>query len=75
MWLIDDDLDADFAASLERTPAAVVVWSPSEAVPRLALARVTAVVLRRYRREARFGRIEVWRRRGPFLTGGGSAFP
>jgi len=64
MWLIDIDLDAPFALALERTPDSVVVWSPAEinANPRLKLERVTAVIRRRYRPEARFGPIEVWRR-------------
>jgi hypothetical protein len=66
MWLVDLDLDAPFAAALERAEDAVVVWAPEEVVPqpRLQLPRVTAVIRRLYRREARFGNIEVWRRQG-----------
>jgi hypothetical protein len=64
MVLIDVDLDAEFAAALEGTPDSVVVWSPGEDPdpPRLKLDRVTAVIRRCYRPEARFGGIEVWRR-------------
>jgi hypothetical protein len=63
MWSTNFDLDADFADALEQTPEAIVVWSPSEAAePRLALERVTTVVLRHYHREVRFGNFEVWRR-------------
>ena len=64
MWLIDLDLDAPFAEALEATPNSVVVWSPGEVdiQPRLKLERVTAVIRRHYRPEARFGPIEVWRR-------------
>jgi len=64
MWLIDLDLDIPFAESLERTPDSVVVWSPAEidVQPRLKLERVTSVIRRYYRPEARFGPIEVWRR-------------
>ena len=64
MWLIDIDLDIPFAESLEQTPDSVVVWSPQEArtLTRLRLERVTEVILRHYRPEARFGPIEIWRR-------------
>ena len=64
MWLIDLDLDIPFAEALERTPDSVVVWSPAEidTQPRLKLERVTSVIRRYYRPEARFGPIEVWRR-------------
>ena len=64
MWLIDFDLDIPFAESLERTPDSVVVWSPAEIdiEPRLKLERLTSVIRRYYRLEARFGPIEVWRR-------------
>ena len=64
MWLIDLDLDIPFAEALERTPDSVVVWSPAEidTQPRLRLERVTSVIRRYYRPEARFGPIEVWRR-------------
>ncbi len=64
MWLIDIDLDGPFAEALENTPDSVVVWSPDEGdrQPRLRLERVSAVIRRCYRFDARFGAIEVWRR-------------
>ena len=64
MWLIDLDLDVPFAEALEQSHDSVVVWSPAEigAEPRLKLERVTSVIRRHYRPEARFGPIEVWRR-------------
>jgi hypothetical protein len=64
MWLIDVDLDIPFAEALEKTPDSVVVWSSAEIdmEPRLKLERVTSVIRRYYRPEARFGPIEVWRR-------------
>jgi hypothetical protein len=62
MVVVDVDLDAEFAASLESSPQTVVVWVPDESEPRLELKRLTAVVQRYYVPEAKFGRIEVWRR-------------
>lgn len=64
-WLswVAIDLDGRFATALERTPGAVVVWSPRSQDPRrLRLDRVEAVIRQHYRFEARFGDIEVWRR-------------
>jgi hypothetical protein len=72
MCLIDIDLDAVFARALEETPDSVVVWSPAEdrsADPRLRLERVTAVIRRSYRPDARFGPIEVWRRSPEAMIG------
>ncbi len=64
MWMIDEDLDDVFAAALERSTDAVVVWVPDEVgvEPRMQLDRVSAAVRAHYRFESRFGRIEVWRR-------------
>jgi hypothetical protein len=71
MWVIDMDLDAQFAESLVRTPNSIAVWSPDETKvdPRLSLPRLRAVIRQFYRPEARFGSIEVWRR-----LGGGEEF-
>ncbi len=63
MVLVHENLDAEFADSLERTPDAVVVWVPGDIETSLPLERVEAVVRRDYRLDAKFGRIEVWRRR------------
>jgi hypothetical protein len=64
MWLVDLDLEPEFAAALGRESDCVVVWSPGEfAMPsQLRLDRLADVIRRDFRPEARFGRIEVWRR-------------
>ncbi len=64
MWLVHIDLEPEFAAALERLTDVVVVWAPSthELPSRLRFARLAAVIRKHYRPEARFGRIEVWRR-------------
>jgi hypothetical protein len=63
MYLVDIDLDSEFARELEATPNSVVVWSPDElGAPRLELPHLRACIRRLYRPEARFGPIEVWRR-------------
>jgi hypothetical protein len=82
MWLVRDDLDAAFAADLERAPDSVVVWVPDEpgVDPRIRLDRLTTVIRRDYRPAARFGVFEVWRRKassrlssqGMLATGPGS---
>jgi hypothetical protein len=66
MWLVAIDLDPEFASSLEEADDSVVVWSPEEHERRsqLRLDRLAAVIRKHYRPEARFGRIEVWRRAG-----------
>lgn len=53
-----------FADRLEREARSVVVWVPGEVGPNpgFATAELEVVVRRRYRFEARFGAIEVWRR-------------
>jgi hypothetical protein len=65
MMFVNMNLDAQFARALERSPDAVVVWTPRTrtADPRLKLDRVAAVIRRDFRPEARFGELEVWRRR------------
>src|SRR5262249_19836598 len=64
MILVDLDLDQEFAAALERATDSVVVWSPNqpELPARLRLRRLTEVIRNRYRLDAQFGRIEIWRR-------------
>ncbi len=64
MWLVAIDLEPEFADALERSTDVVIVWAPSshERPSQLSLARLAAVIRKHYRPEARFGRIEVWRR-------------
>jgi hypothetical protein len=64
MLLVAVDLEPEFASALERANDCVVVWSPEEyRLPsRLRLRRLASVIRARYRPEARFGHIEVWRR-------------
>ncbi|MEO6809176.1 MAG: hypothetical protein ABI353_08685 [Isosphaeraceae bacterium] len=64
MWFVRMDIDPEFAEALERENDAVVVWVPDETgiVPRMRYPRVVEVVRRRFRPEAKFGPIEVWRR-------------
>jgi hypothetical protein len=66
MWLIDEDLDAQFAHELQEAGFdSIVVWSREEidSQPRLPLKRLTKVILTEYMPEARFGQVEVWRRK------------
>lgn len=66
MWMIREDLDGRFADELRGAgPDSVVVWVPAEedAQPRLPLKRLTRVIRDEYEFEARFGRMEVWRRK------------
>jgi hypothetical protein len=65
-----DDQEA-FAESLARADDSVVVWAPGEPGfdPDFSIARIEAVVRRLYRPEARFGVIEVWRRRDDARSG------
>ena len=69
LWFrwVGRDLEPEFARSLEAPTSTVVVWVPAETgmLPRLNLPRLDEVVRRLYRLEARFGVMEVWRRRGP----------
>ncbi len=58
--------EADFAARLEAADDSVVVWIPDEVGldPRFRIDLLKDAIRRLYRFEARFGRIEVWRRAG-----------
>ncbi len=55
-----------FVESLEKANDSVVVWSPGEVGPDplFQAPRIEAAIRRLYQLEARFGAIEVWRRRG-----------
>ena len=56
-----------FATRLEQTPRSVVVWSPAEYgdASRFRIDALSPVIRREYEPEARFGTIEVWRRKKP----------
>jgi hypothetical protein len=63
-WAVDPTIEARFAEALEETPDSVVVWTPGEVGPvAMDLDRLAPAIRRLYRPEARFGPIEVWRRR------------
>ncbi|WP_165069056.1 hypothetical protein [Paludisphaera rhizosphaerae] len=57
-------LEAPFAEALEKADDAVVVWTPGvNPEPRVRLPGLEAIVRSRYEPEARFGKIEIWRRK------------
>jgi hypothetical protein len=51
-----------FAAALERAGNSVVVWDPSESRMR-SRPRLVSTVLREYTPQARYGNIEIWRKK------------
>ena len=67
LWMRPNDLEMEefLAKTLERTPDSVVVWEPDgDGIdPRMALKKIGRVVRKRYEVVARFGRLEVLRRR------------
>ena len=65
LWRTDPDDEPAFVAALERSPDSVVVWAPDEPIgpDNPALPRLVPAVRRLYTPEARFGVIEIWRRR------------
>lgn len=66
LWRTDPDDEPAFVEALERTPDSVVVWAPDEPIgpDNPALPRLIPAVRKLYRPEARFGVIEIWRRKG-----------
>jgi hypothetical protein len=66
-WLrmVNRDDESRFARALEREPDSVVVWSPGEAGPdpSFRIDRIESTIRRLYEPDARFGVIEVWRRK------------
>jgi len=77
MWLVRMDLDEEFARQLGAAgPDSVVVWEPGvkDVDPRLLLPKLIEAVRRDYAPEARFGTLEVWRRKPP-ATGAVSGTP
>jgi hypothetical protein len=66
LWTIDPEIEPEFAQDLAKAPSgSVVVWDPDRPsfTPDLDLTKVGEVVRRQYRPEARFGAIEIWRKR------------
>jgi hypothetical protein len=69
---VNPGLEAEFAATLDRSPDSVVVWIPSDpgVDPKFRFGRIMEVVRGQYQPEVRFGAIEVWRRKpGPRPSG------
>lgn len=66
-WLrmVTRDDEERFAKSLEAEPDSVVVWSPGEPGPdpTFRIDRIESTIRRLYEPDARFGVIEVWRRK------------
>jgi hypothetical protein len=66
-WLswVQIDLDPEFAQDLLNSTDAVVVWEPrqDEVDPAMRLERVIAVIRAYFEPEARFGKVEIWRRK------------
>jgi hypothetical protein len=62
---VDRGLEHRFVQALEETPDAVVVWAPDESSYSAAFKfdQLTDAVEQLYEREARFGIIEVWRKK------------
>jgi hypothetical protein len=67
-WLrmVDPRDEPAFVESLESSTDSVVLWSPGEPGPdpKFQIPQIEAAIRRLYQFEARFGAIEVWRRRG-----------
>lgn len=74
LWSVNPEREVRFVEALSKAPAgSVVVWSPGEPIfdARLRLDRLVAEVRRGFRPEARFGSIEVWRKKSLENVGGG----
>lgn len=65
LYTVRNSDEGRFAESLEQTPDSVVVWSPPEErlEPNFRLDHMIPVIRRLYEPAARFGDIEVWRRK------------
>lgn len=77
LYMVKHDDEAKFARALEETPDSVVVWAPSEqAIERnFTLELLRPVIVHHYEPAARFGDIEVWRRKAPRREAEGSPQP
>jgi hypothetical protein len=67
LWMANPGHEAHFAQALEGEPDSVVVWSPGEAGPdpSFKIELIESAIRRLYEPDARFGSIEVWRRKAP----------
>jgi hypothetical protein len=76
-WLrmVNPDDQARFAGALEAEPDSVVVWTPDDdgPNPRFNIDRLESTIRRLYEPDARFGIIEVWRRKGAPASSGSIA--
>lgn len=65
LWLVDRDDEPEFAAALVCSRDSVVIWIPGEIGPdpTFVVDRIDSVIRDLYQPEARFGAIEVWRRK------------
>lgn len=72
-WLhvVNPDEQDRFAAALEAEPDSVVVWTPGDAGPdpTFKIDRLQSAIRRLYEPDARFGIIEVWRRKASRASG------
>jgi hypothetical protein len=65
VWMANRGDEERFARALENEADSLVVWSPGEAGPdpSFQIDRIESAIRRLYRPDARFGAIEVWRRK------------
>ena len=65
LWMVDRSQEAEFASALARDGDTVVVWIPGEVGPdpTFVIDKIEAAIKEYYQPEARFGAIEVWRRK------------
>jgi hypothetical protein len=64
VWLMGPTVEEQFATALEQTPDSVVVWIPNEEGPVLIpMSHLSRLIQDLYQPQARFGKIQVWRRR------------
>jgi len=70
MTWVDIDLDPEFAEALQRADDSVAVWLPDRTAyePWMRYEKVHAVIRKYYEPAARFGEVEVWRRK-PVVRG------
>jgi hypothetical protein len=72
LWMANRGDEDRFATALEGTPDSLVVWSPGEPGPdpTFRIDRIESAIRRLYEPDARFGTIEVWRRKPAVAVAG-----